>query len=131
MASRIMKSAAKCFGIDLKRVVVRIYPQNTGVPVVETEGGVAGVVRSAAGKFLITLDDSYFKFRSGQATYRDERDNVDLTAQLGIVLSEGTTTPITVEVRLKTATVNTDVAAGAGARDRCIYVELEFEDVAV
>ena len=130
MASNLMKRGEKCFGLDLKRVNVRIYPQNTGVPVWESEGGVTSVVRSAAGKFLITLDASYYKFRDGQATYRDERDNVDIYAQLGIVSNEATPTVITVEVRLKTATVNTDVAAGTGARDRAIYVNLEFEDQA-
>lgn len=131
MASRIMKSAAKEFGVDLKKVHVRFYPQNTADPVVEHDGGVASVGRSGAGKFLVTLDDSYFKLKHANVSYRDERDNADLYAQLGAVSNEGTTSPITVVVKLKTATVNTDVAAGAGAKDRAVYLELEFEDVAL
>jgi hypothetical protein len=133
MASNLMKRGEKCFGLDLKRVNVRIYPNGAGTPRWETEGGIAvvgGVAWTATGKFTITLDASYYKFRDGQATYRDERDNVDLYAQLGVVSNEGTSNPITVVVKLKTGTANTDVATGSGANDRCIYVNLEFEDVA-
>jgi hypothetical protein len=131
MASQLMKSSAKEFGTDLKKVHVRIYPQNTSDPVVEHDGGVTSVVRSAAGKFTVTLNDSYYKLKHANVSYRDERDNADLYAQLGAVSNEATTSPITVVVKLKTATTNTDVAAGAGARDRAIYLELEFEDVAL
>jgi hypothetical protein len=130
MASRLMKRGAKAFGIDLKHINVRIYPQNTGTPVWESEGGVAGVVWTATGKFTITLDDAYYKLRTFQTTYRDERDNSDLYAQPGPVTGEGAGTPITLVVKLKTGSANTDTAAGAGAKDRCIYVDLEFEDVA-
>lgn len=130
MASNLMKRHPKAFGLDLKKVNVRIYPQNTGAPVVESEGGITSVTRSGVGEFTITLDASYFKLRDFQACYRDERANADLYAQPGPVTGEGTTAAIVAIVKLKTATANTDVAAGAGAKDRCIYVNLEFEDVA-
>ena len=130
MASEMMKRGPKVFGIDLKRVNVRIYPNGTGVPVVESEGGVASAVWTATGKFTITLNSSYFKLRDFQACYKDERDNVDLYAQPGPVVGEGLGTAITAVVKLKTGTANTDVATGSGAKDRCIYVNFEFEDVA-
>lgn len=131
MASQKMNHSAREFGRDLKKVHVRIYPQNTSDPVVEHDGGVASVVRNgSAGKFLITLNDSYYQLKHANVSYRDERDNADLYAQLGAVSNEATPTPTTIVVKLKTATVNTDVAAGAGAKDRCIYCEFEFEDKA-
>lgn len=129
MASQFMPAkAAKAFGIDLKEVNVRIYPQNAGAPVFESEGGVASVTRVSAGRFSVVLNDSYFKLRDAQVSYRDERDNADLYAQIGPVVNEGTIGPLTFDVKLKTGTANTDVAAGAGARDRCIYCTLTFED---
>jgi len=130
MASELIKRGAKTYGIDLKRINVRIYPNAAGVPVWESEGGVSSVVWTATGKFIITLLSSYYKLRDFQACYKDERDNVDLYAQLGPVVGEGLGTAITAVVKLKTGTANTDVATGSGAKDRCIYVDLEFEDVA-
>lgn len=133
MASNRMSHGAREFGRDLKKVHVRIYPQNTADPVVEHDGGVASCVRAgSAGKFLITLTDGYFQLKHANVSYRDERDNADLYAQLGAVTGEATggSSVVTITVKLKTATVNTDVAAGAGAKDRCIYCEFEFEDKA-
>jgi hypothetical protein len=119
---------SKALGIDLKEVNVRFYPNGTGVPTWETEGGIASVAWTATGKFLITLTDSFLKVRDAQVSYRDERDNVDLYAQLGPVSNEGTTSPVTIVVKLKTGTANTDTAAGAGARDRAVYCNFVFED---
>lgn len=132
MASNRMSHPAREFGRDLKKVHVRIYPQNTSDPVVEHDGGITSVVRNAAGRFLVTFSDSYFKLKHANLCYRDERDNADLYAQLGPVTGEavGGTSVVTAIVKLKTATANTDVAAGSGAQDRCIYCEFEFEDKA-
>jgi len=129
MASQFMGAKApKCFGIDLKEINVRFFPTGAGVPNFESEGGVASVTRTAAGKYLITLTDSYLKLRDAQLTYRDEQDNVDIYPQLGVVSNEGTVNPITIVVKLKTATANTDVSAGAGAKDRGVYCNFVFED---
>src|SRR5688500_20370063 len=130
MSSQLFRDGAREFGRDLKKVHVRIYPQNTSDPVVEHDGGVTSVARSAAGKFLVTLNDTYVQLKHANVSYRDERDNADLYAQLGAVSNEATTTgaALTIVVKLKTGTVNTDVAAGSGAKDRCIYCEFEFED---
>lgn len=133
MASARLHPNAKCYGIDLKKVNVRIFPNNTGVPTWTSEGGVTSVERSSAGKFLITLDQGYYRVRNAQATFQTEEDNRDMFAQIGLVnnvnhngVQVGTAgQPTTVEVRLKTATANTDVVAGA---QRCIFVDLEFED---
>lgn len=129
MASQLYPAkAAKAFGIDLKEVNVRFFPIGAGVPNFESEGGVVSVTRVSAGKYLITLNDSYLKLRDAQLTYRDEQDNVDIYPQLGVVSNEGTVNPITIVVKLKTATVNTDVSAGAGAKDRGVYCTFTFED---
>lgn len=133
MASARLKPNAKCYGIDLKKVNVRIFPNNNGVPTWTSEGGVASVERSNTGKFLITLDQSYYRVRSAQATFQTEEDNRDMFAQIGEFNNVnhngaqiGTAgQPTTVVVKLKTATANTDIAAAA---QRCIFVDLEFED---
>jgi hypothetical protein len=137
VASDKLRRGAMGYAVDPKRVQVWIYPQNTtDPPLWFSEGGVASVTRPAAGKFLITLRDSYYKVHEAHCTWQHEADNVDVYAQLGefnnVTLPSGTVAgtlgqATTVVVKTKTGTANTDVAAGA---QRAICVTLVFEDTA-
>lgn len=133
MASNIMNHGARSFWTDPKKVSLRIYPNGAGVPTFDSDGGVASVTLAATGKFLVTLNDSYFKVVEAIATYQDSADNVDLYAQLGdfaniqhgpsFIGTKGQ--PVTFVVKLKTGTANTNVTAG---NQVCIFVSVTFED---
>src|SRR5687767_861384 len=135
MASEMLHPGAKGHALDPKRVTLRIFPNNTGSPTFDAEGGVASVVRSAAGKFLVTLMEGCYKVANCQATFQSAGDAVDVYAQLGDFnnithkgLQVGTPgQPTTFVVKLKTGTVNTDVA---WADQTCIFVDVTFEDTA-
>jgi hypothetical protein len=135
MASNIMNKGAQSFLIDGKSVTLRIYPNGAGVPTFDHEGGVASVVLSATGKYLVTLTDSYYKVVKAFAQYQCSGDAVDLYAQLGDFANcnhNGVTVgtvglPVTFVVKGKTGATNTDAAA---ATQTCIFVEVVFEDIA-
>jgi hypothetical protein len=134
MASNIMNHGAKSFWVDPKKVSLRIYPNGAGVPTFDSDGGVASVVLSATGKYLVTLNDSYFKVVEAIAQYQCAGDAVDLYAQLGdfanvqhgpsFIGTKGQ--PVTFVVKTKTGGANTDSAAAA---QTCIFVAVTFEDV--
>lgn len=133
MASNLMNQGPKCFLVDPKLVTFRIYPNGAGVPTFDSEGGIASVVLSATGKFLVTFSDSYFKVAGAYVQYQDPGDAVDMYAQLGLFANVqhgpsfiGTKgQPVTAEIRLKTGATNTNVAANAQA---CIFGWVLFED---
>ena len=116
------------FGAKPKSIDLLIFPDSTNAPTFKSTGGVKSVARSAAGKFLVTLQDPYRKLRGVHATYNTAADNVDLYAQGGVVSNEGTTSPVTVVVKLKTGATNTDAAAADP--DNFISVMIDFEDSA-
>lgn len=133
MASNIMNRGAQSFLLEGKSVLLRIYPNGAGVPTFDHDGGVASVVLSATGKYLVTLNDSYFKVVKAMAQYQCAGDAVDLYAQLGdfanvqhgpsFIGTKGQ--PVTFVVKTKTGATNTDSAAAA---QTCIFVEVVFED---
>lgn len=133
MASNLMNQGPKCFLVDPKLVTLRIYPNGASAPTFDSDGGVASVVLSATGKFLVTLNDSYWKVAKATAQYQDSGDAVDLYAQIGdfanvqhgpsFIGTRGQ--PVTFVVKLKTGATNTNAAAAA---QTCIFVEVLFED---
>lgn len=89
--------------------------------------GCASVAQTAAGKFTITLDDTYLKLVGVQATYSGSGDAEDLYAQGGIVSNLATPgSPITVVIKTKTGAANTN--PGTTDVNTYINVHLEFED---
>lgn len=126
MASRRMNMNGLEFEIASKTVRCRIFPDSTNAPTFTSAGGVASVARSAAGKFLITLQDPYRKCREFHCSYSTAADNVDLYAQPGAVSNLGTSTDVTAVVKLKAGANNTDAAAAAA--DNFIDVTLVFDD---
>jgi hypothetical protein len=115
-------------GVQERLVACKIFPNAGSAASFVSQGGVASVELSAAGKFLITCIGTHKALASFQATYVDTADNVDLYAQGGDVSNLGTTTPVTAVVKLKTGATNTN--AGASDANRYISVDLRFEESA-
>lgn len=88
--------------------------------------GVTSVVRTGAGKFTVTLDDPYSKLVTAQATYQGSGDAEDISAQVGVITGIGTSAPVTIVIKTKTGTVNTD--PGTVDANTSISVDLTFED---
>lgn len=135
MASEKLREGPKGHAIDPKRITLRIYPNGAGVPTFDHEGGVASVVRSAAGKFLVTLLEPYYRVINCQVSFQDASDGLDLLPQLGDfnhVTHNGAQIgtagqPVTFVVKLKNGTSNSDRAAAA---QTAIFVSVVFEDSA-
>ena len=125
MASRTM-GKEQVFGLARKRIDLVFFPDAANTPVVRAPSGVASVTYTAAGKYLITLSDAYYKCVGFHATYGSQADNVDMYAQPGVVSNEGTSTPLTAVVKLKTGANNTEPAAANA--DQRVSVSLLFED---
>jgi len=128
MASRLMKGRESCFEKKAKTVRLKLFPDSSSAPTFTSEGGVASVARSAAGKFLVTFSDAYYAVADAHCTYSTSADNVDLYAQLGAFANLATSTAATLVVKLKTGATNTDAAAAA--TDNYISITVTFEDSA-
>jgi hypothetical protein len=135
MASEKLHPGAKVHAVDPKRITLRIFPNAALAPTWDSEGGVASVAYTAAGKFTVTLNEPYFKPIACAATVQCNGDAVDLYAQLGDFNNVGRHNgaargtpgqPTTFVVKLKTGATNTDAAAAA---QTAIFVDVTFEDV--
>jgi len=122
----IFGGTIKTAGRQERLVAAKIFPNAGSAPSFVSQGGVADVALTAAGKFTVTGIHHFARLASFQATYVDPADNVDLYAQGGAVANLGTRTPWTAVVKLKTGATNTD--AGATDADRYISLDLRFED---
>lgn len=109
-----------------KMIFLVIYPDAGNAPTWAATHAVQAVDFTATGKYTITLKHSYRKVRGLHATYNTSADNVDMYAQGGAVSNEGTATPITMVVKLKTGASNTNAAAAAA--DNFISVCFVAED---
>jgi hypothetical protein len=109
-------------------IVVGGPGENSGSAALGVARGVASVAQTAAGKFTVTLEDSYAKLTNLQATFSCLGDAVDIYAQAGATSNLGVAagTPVTVVVKTKTAAVNTNPATTDV--DTYISVTLTFED---
>lgn len=99
---------------------------NAGNSALGNADGVTSVAQTAAGKFTVTLDDSYLKLETVQATFACSGDAVDIYAQAGVTSNLGSATPATVVIKTKTGAVNTNPATTDV--DTYISVTLTFED---
>jgi hypothetical protein len=126
MASRLTSGRTQTFGLKEKAIRLRIFPDAANPPTFTSQGGVASVVLQATGLFRVTLQDAYYSCVEKQATYSAAANNVDLYPQFQGMSNLGTSTPVTVDVALKTGATNTNAAA-AGANNH-IDVTLVFED---
>jgi hypothetical protein len=144
MSSRTMSGRPNTFGIQEKQLNFRIVAgplsapswttpvviggpgENSGNAAVGIARGVASVAQTAAGKFTVTLEDTYAKLTGIQATFSCSGDAVDIYAQGGAMTNLASTTPVTLVVKTKTGAVNTNPATTD--LDTYISVSVTFED---
>jgi hypothetical protein len=84
------------------------------------------VTRLAAGKFLITLEDTYAKLCSAHFSASSSDDAAVLGAQGGAIMGVGTSTPVSLIVKSKAGAGNADPATVDS--DTHIDIDLVFED---
>ncbi len=105
----------------------RFFPAGASNPTTTAQDikGVASIARNGtAGEWLITLQDSYKRLLSAQATIQ-MATATDLVPQFATIANVGTTTPVTLLLRANAAATPTDIAAGA---NNSISVTLIFDD---
>lgn len=119
--------AVKGNGNRPRLISFSFYPQNTDPPTIRSDPDdkVASVVRSAAGKFLVTMRERYPLLIAPQCTFTTEEDNRDMYAQGGAA-SPNAAGGMTFVVKLKTGATNTDIAASG--TDRYVSVSLHLDD---
>src|SRR6187549_2538530 len=106
---------------------IRFFPAGTSNPTTTAQDikGVASIVRNGtAGEWLITLQDSYKRLLSAQATIQ-MATATDLVPQIATVSNLGTTSPVTLIVRANAVATPTDIAANA---NNSISLSLIFDD---
>lgn len=127
MSDRTMNERPREFGVRRKTVRVLILPQGAGGdPQWRSNGGVADVTRSAAGDYLVTLEDAYHKLVGYDLSTQVSTLATEAHAKLGPVANVGTTTPVTAHVYVvDDASGAVDLAADA---NHSVSVALHFED---
>lgn len=105
---------------------IRFFPAGASNPTTTAQDikGVTSITRSGAGTWLITLQDSYKRLLSAQATIQ-MTSATDLVPQIGDVSNLATTSPVTLIVRANAVATPTDIAANA---NNSITVTLLFDD---
>lgn len=108
------------------RIDIKFNPEGAGAPTFSpTQArGVASIVRTGVGTFLITLEDTYrtlvARFGSIQLAAA-----ADVAVQLGTIANVGTALPPTIVVRTVAGAAPVDVAANS---ENSISVCLMFND---
>lgn len=109
-----------------KRLDIRFFPAGAADPTYSAQDtkGVASITRSVAGTWLITLQDTYKRLLSAQATIQMNAAT-DLVPQFGAVSNLATTSAVTLVLRANAVATATDIAANA---NNSISVSLIFDD---
>jgi hypothetical protein len=105
----------------------RFFPAGAGNPTTTAQDvkGVASIVRNGtAGEWLITLQDTYKRLLSAQATIQ-MATATDLVPQFSTISNVGTTSAVTLLLRANAVATPTDIAANA---NNSISVTLIFDD---
>ncbi len=126
MAQRTWLQALFCLNRKVRVLNIRFFPVAAANPTYSAQDtkGVASIVLTATGVWTITLQDSYKRLLSAQATIQMAAAT-DLVPQVGTVANLATTTPVTVVVRANAVATPTDIAANA---NNSISVTLIFDD---
>ncbi len=105
---------------------IRFFPVSAADPTYSAQDtkGVTSIVLTTTGVWTITLQDSYKRLLSAQATIQ-MASATDLVPQFGAVSNLGTATPVTVVLRANAVATPTDIAANAA---NSISVTLIFDD---
>ena len=125
MASAIT-SPVRGHGNKLTTVFGTFYPQNTSAPTVNENQtrGVSSIARTGAGVFLITLKHPYKRLVSKECSVQLSTA-ADLKAQFGDISNVGTSSAVTVVLRLIAVATETDMAADA---NNSVSFTLAFAD---
>lgn len=130
MADRAFTGQLKTVGGRVRVVGVKALVQGGAASICDDAGAtithplVESVANVGAGTYTFKLRDAYSKTIYAAAEYLAVEDNVDLYAQLKGITNIGTSTPLEVEVRLKTGAVSTNPSATGGI----LFVFLVLED---
>jgi hypothetical protein len=126
MAQRTTLAGPEGLARKPKRLDIRFFPVAAANPTYSAQDtkGVASIVLTTTGVWTITLQDSYKRLLSAQATIQ-MASATDLVPQFGTVSNLGTATPVTVVLRANAAATPTDIAANA---NNSISVTLIFDD---
>ena len=127
MAQRTYLNGPQGLSRKPKMLNIRFFPAGASNPTTSAQDikGVASIVRNGtAGVWLITLQDSYKRLLSAQATIQMSTAT-DLVPQIGDVANLGTATPVTLIVRANAVATPTDIAANA---NNSISLSLIFDD---
>lgn len=121
-------------GVERLSLSFTFYPNGTSTSPLTIKQGhdnfVASVIRTAtAGTFTVTLSKAFSVVLAKHATVQSTTA-ADLYAQVGDVANEGTSTPLTVVVRLLTGATPTDLAANAN-NSVSVTLELDGSNAAV
>ncbi len=127
MTQRTQYEPATTLSRKPRSLNLRFFPAGTGNPTTTAQDvkGVSSIVRNGtAGEWLITLQDSYKRLLSAQATIQ-MATATDLVPQFATIANVGTTSPVTLILRANTGATPTDIAANA---NNSIFVSLVFDD---
>jgi hypothetical protein len=120
------KEPALTLALKPRTLHIRFFPDTASPPTYSAQDtkGVASIVLSTTGVWLITLKDTYKRLLSAHATIQ-MTTATDLVPQIGDVANLGTATPVTVVVRANAVATPTNIAANA---NNSISVTLTFDD---
>lgn len=128
MASRNW-DADSVLGKRRRRLDFTFFPQGALAPIVNPAQarGVASIVRTGVGAYLITLEDTY-RVLVGRSASVQLAAAADVTVQFGVIANVGTSLPPTIELRLLAGAAAVEVAANA---NNSVSVKLDFNDTDV
>ena len=127
MASRIMPNGPKALGPATKLIYFKFFPNGNSTANLTVAGNsklVTSVARTAtAGEYLVTMADAY---RSVMITPSLQLSaSADQKLIVGTVSNEGTSTPLTFQIRCLAIAAASDIAANA---QNVIHVRLGVID---
>ncbi len=126
MSQRTWQESPKSLSRKPRILNLRFFPQGASSPTYSAQDtkGAASINLSATGTWLITLQDSYKRLLSAQATIQVSAAT-DLVPQFGDVTGLGTSSPVTLILRANAGATPTNIAANA---NNSITVTLIFDD---
>lgn len=126
MTQRTQYEPATTLSRKPRMLNIRFFPAGAGNPTSTAQDvkGVASITRNNAGEWLITLQDTYKRLLSAQATIQ-MATATDLVPQFATIANVGTTSAVTLLLRANAVATPTDIAANA---NNSISVTLIFDD---
>ena len=126
MAQRTWQPGGMSLNRRARELHIRFFPAGAGAPTYAAQDskGVASIVRNSAGEWLVTLQDTYKRLLSAQATIQMAAAT-DLVPQIATVANLASALPVTVIVRALAVAAPTDIAANA---NNSFMLSLFFDD---